>query len=91
VASFVVETYLSRDAPEEPDRTIARIIDAVAELTASGQAVRYVRSIFIPDDETCLLLFEAETADVIRAAAVRAGIDPDRISRADSRELPISR
>jgi hypothetical protein len=85
VMTFIVETYLSRDAEEEPDRTISRTIAAAAEVDALGLPIRYLRSIFIPDDETCLLLFEADSAEVVRVTARRAGLDPDRVARADSR------
>jgi hypothetical protein len=37
VATFIVETYLSAHAADEPDRTIARTIAAVGEMEASGQ------------------------------------------------------
>jgi hypothetical protein len=86
VMTFLVETYLSRDALGEPDRTIARAIAAAEETDASGQAIRYVRSIFIPDDEVCLLLFEAGSAEIVGEAARRAGLDPERITLADSRD-----
>ncbi|TMF39447.1 MAG: DUF4242 domain-containing protein [Chloroflexi bacterium] len=77
---------LSRDAEGEPDRTVARTIAAVAEMAASGKPIRYLRSIFIPDDETRLILFEATPAEVVVATARQAGLDPDRVAQADSRE-----
>ena len=86
MATFIVETYLSRSAKGEPDRTIARTVAAVADLVASGEVIRYLRSIYVPDDEICLLLFEAGSADTVGLAARRAGLDPDRIALADSRE-----
>jgi hypothetical protein len=87
MATFILETYLSRSAEGEPDRTIARTMAAVVELEASGEVIRYLRSIYVPDDEICLLLFEAGSADAVSLAAARAGLDPDRIALADSREL----
>ena len=86
MATFVVETYLSPDAAGEPDTTINRAVSAAAEVEASGRPVRYLRSIFVPDDELCLFLFEADAADVVRAVSERAGLDPERIALADSRE-----
>jgi hypothetical protein len=85
VLTFIVEAYLSADSTDEPDRTIARTVAAVASMAADGQVVRYLRSIFIPDDETCLLVFEAESAEVVRSTAALAGLDPDRVARAESR------
>ena len=83
----MVESYLSRDAAGEPDATIARASSAVAELAAQGAEIRYLRAIFIPDDETCLLLFEAASSDVVRKLAQRAGLDPDRVMLADLVDL----
>lgn len=59
---FVVERFLA-GWPE------ARIAELVGTLDGSTEAqrehgVRHLRSIFIPDDETCLCLFEA--VDVAR-------------------------
>jgi hypothetical protein len=82
MATFVVETYLSRHAPSDLDATIGRVVSATGELTANGNRVRFLRSIFIPDDETCLLVFDAESEDTVALAARRAGLDPARIAAA---------
>ena len=84
--TFVVETYLSALDEDEPERTIARASAAIGEISAAGQAIRYVRSIFIPVDETCLLVVEAGSAELVAVAIERAGLDPDRIARAETRE-----
>jgi hypothetical protein len=52
------------------------------ELTREGTSVRYLESIFVPDDETCFLLYEGESADAVRAAAQRAGLSFDRVAEA---------
>jgi hypothetical protein len=81
VGTYLVETYLSRDAPGEPDRTIGRTVAAVDRLVTAGRVIRYLRAIFVPDDETCLLLFEAASIGVVREAAEAAGLDADRVAR----------
>ena len=86
MATFVAETYLSRAAEGEPDATIARVVAAAGELAAAGVTVRFVRSIFIPGDETCLLLIEADSAEQAAALTARAGLDPDRIALSETRE-----
>jgi len=40
----------------------------------SGNQVRFVRSVFIPEDETCLCVYRAESAEDVREAARRAGL-----------------
>jgi hypothetical protein len=84
MATFVIETYLSHHAVSEPASTVSRVASAAAELTADGKRVRYVRSIFIPDDETCLILLDAESEDIVGLAARRAGLDPVRIAIAQA-------
>jgi hypothetical protein len=83
MGTFMVETYLSRDATGEPEATIARATLAAASIAAEGDQIRYLRAIFLPDDETCLLLFEAASSDVVRMLAQRARLDPDRVMPAD--------
>jgi hypothetical protein len=41
-----------------------------------------VRSIFVPDDETCYLLLEADASRAIHEAAARAGLLFERMARA---------
>ena len=40
--------------------------------------VRYVRAIFVPEDETCFFLYEAGSVDAVRKAARRAGLGCER-------------
>jgi hypothetical protein len=66
--------------------------DASEELTREGTAVRFVRSVFVPEDETCFCLYEAGSVDVVREAARRAALAFDRVAAAvrDSGE-PVGR
>lgn len=52
-----------------------------ALLTRSGQPVRYLGSLLIPDDEVVLCRFEGSPG-AVRTAIERAGIPCDRIVRA---------
>jgi hypothetical protein len=45
--------------------------------------VRYVRAIFVPEDETCFHLFEAASPDAVYAASERAGLSAQRIVEAE--------
>jgi hypothetical protein len=53
-----------------------------ADLARLGTAVRYVRSILIPGDETCLHLVEADSAEHVAEAFEQAGLTADRIVEA---------
>ena len=43
-------------------------------MTAEGKPIRLVRSIFVPDEETCLLLVDASTVEHVRDTAKRAAL-----------------
>ena len=58
---------------------------AAEQLTNEGTPVRLVRSILVPEDETCFYLFQSETGDVaVREVAARAGLQIDRVVKAES-------
>jgi hypothetical protein len=60
---------------------------AANELTKQGVEIRFVRSIFVPADEICFYVFEAVSAEAVRAACERAALRFARIVAAvDSRE-----
>lgn len=46
--------------------------------------MRYLRTIFVPEDETCFHLFEAVSADAVAEASKRAAIEHERIVEAQS-------
>ena len=79
VAEFVVELYVSRTDVAGVERGAERARLAAEQLTRAGTRVRYLRSIFVPQDETCLVLFEAASADAVRATARRAALPFDRV------------
>ena len=82
MVEFLVEVYISQDDAGAAAGHAAAARTAAEEIDRAGTPVRFLRSIFVPDDETCFLLYEAASADVARAAAVRAGLSPARVSEA---------
>lgn len=80
MAEFLVELYLSRMDSSSVRRDAEQARLAAEQLTGEGTPVRYVRSLFVPDDETCFLLYEADSADAVREAATRAALPFDRVS-----------
>jgi hypothetical protein len=81
MASWLVEGYapISTDLSEVEER--AR--EAAFGLTLSGTPVRYVRTIFVREDETCFHVFEAASADSVREVARRALLSAQRIVEAE--------
>jgi hypothetical protein len=80
VAIFLVEGYAPAAATVAD---IGRRARAVADEAArAGLAVRYLHSIFVPEDEMCFHLVEARSAEAVRALTWFGGFSPDRIVEA---------
>lgn len=93
MAEFLVEFYLSRTDAAALGRSVRRARLAAEEQTRQGMPVRYLRSMYLADEETCFLLYEAESAEATRRAAGLAAIAFERVSEvigdtlaADNRE-----
>ncbi len=81
---FLVELYVAHDDQRTAREHVERAARATAGLTSDGQLLSCVRSIVVPQDETCFLLYEAASADVVAEALRRAGLRPEHISAASS-------
>jgi ubiquinone/menaquinone biosynthesis C-methylase UbiE len=81
---FLVELYVARDDHRTARRHAERAERATADLTREGRPLRCVRSIFVPQDETCFLLYEAPSATDVAEALRRAGLRHEHISAASS-------
>jgi hypothetical protein len=80
MTSYLVEAYLP--ATTDLDDVDQRATRAAQDLSATGSIVRFVRSIYIAEDETCFLVFDAASADAVRLASNRAELRPQRIVEA---------
>jgi hypothetical protein len=84
VEQYLVELYQpQRDGAALADAAM-RARDASEQLMSEGKHVRYLRTIFVPQDEICFHLYEAQAADVVGEASLRAQIAYERIVRAIS-------
>lgn len=61
---YLVEVYVPRSHAREARENVS---------------IRYVRTTFLPDDETCFHLFEASSAEVVEAASSRAELGRTRV------------
>lgn len=68
--------------------TVAGPDSAALARLGDGKAVRYLRSILIPGDETCLHLVEADSAENVAKAFEQAGLRADRIVEAVDLQAP---
>lgn len=84
MAQFLVELYAPRHERAVMERFGTEARRAARELAAGGRTVRLVRSIYVPDEETCFQLYEADSVELVREAATRAALPFDRVSEAVS-------
>jgi len=82
MAEYLLEVYISRGDPATVADAAERARAAAGELSGEGSCVRYVRAIFVPEDETCFFLWEACSAEAVREAAARAGLGSERVTEA---------
>ncbi len=82
MADFLLELYVPRSDGAGVVRSADRARLAAEQLAREGTPVRWLRSIFVPEDETCFFLYEAETVEDVERAARRAALGFDRIAEA---------
>ena len=86
--SYLVESYLARTRAVALDGATKRASEAAEAMRIAGIVVRHVRSTFLPDDEVCLHLFEAESLEAVTEVIRRAAIPYDRIVEAIESQAP---
>ena len=79
---FLVELYLPDNGTDAAAATAERARAAAAELAGQGAPVRYLRMLYVPDDETCFLLYEAASAELAGEASRHAQIAYERVLEA---------
>jgi uncharacterized protein DUF4242 len=82
VTTYLVEVYMP--ATVDVAEVESRVREAAAELARPKAELRYLRSIFVPDDELCMHLFDADSVEAVSEVTHRAGISADRIAEAAS-------
>ena len=75
---YLVELYSMHGTPDSA--SLVRLGD--------GKTVRYLRSILIPGDQTCLHLVEADSAEHVADAFDQVGLQADRIVEAVGLQAP---
>jgi hypothetical protein len=81
---YLAEIYLSDRGGTGFAELVARLRTAADELNEERLRVRCLRSIFVPADETCFVLFEAESKAAVEAAGGRAEVALVRTAEAVS-------
>jgi hypothetical protein len=77
--NYLVEVYLPRSRAHEARATGRRARAAAEALAHEGVPIRYVRTTYLPDDETCFHVFQAASADIVEEAGRRAELGRARV------------
>ena len=79
VQSYLVEVYVPRSGMRDAGGADPRARAAAEQLAREGLLLRYVRTTYVPDDETCFHVFEAASEEIVREACRRAAFGSPRI------------
>lgn len=69
---FTVELRAPRAGWTDLEGATARARRAADEMRGEGIQVRFLRSVFVPEDGTCFFLFEGSSGRHVREAVARA-------------------
>ena len=88
MAEFLVEMYVSRGDLGAVRRRSERARLAAEDLQREGTSVRYLRSIHVPEDETCFFLYEAASAAAVLEVLLRSELPSARVAEVASWQEP---
>ena len=90
MTEYLVEVYVPRAAAARTMPPLDAFSRAPAMPCDEQQAVRLQCSIFLPEDEICLYLFEGQSHDAVKAAALGFGLQVERVVEARSESARVS-
>jgi hypothetical protein len=79
---FLVEVFVPRSQTDALATAEERAREAASRLSDSLAEIRYVRTTYVPEDETCFYAFEAASAELVAKASRLAGLGEGRIVEA---------
>jgi len=82
MTEFLLETYVSRSTGDGMAADVERARRAADAVRREGRSVELLRTIFVPEDETCFFVYRASSADDVREAARRADLPTENVVQA---------
>ena len=79
---YTVELRLPQAGWADVQEAATRARDAAEQMRREGERVRFLRSIFVPEDDACFFLYEGPSAQSVTAAARRAKLGVRRVDAA---------
>jgi len=80
--NYCLELYLPRVATPRLEAAASQARLAAEALSRDGVPIRYLRTTYLAEDETCFHLFEANSVEDVAEAARRVGLVSGRITQA---------
>jgi hypothetical protein len=91
VPDYCLELYLAGGSRAALEAAAGRARAAAESFRAHGRSVRYLRSTYLPEDETCLHFFTASSVEDVAEVAHQAELTGNRITRAIHGDQPSRR
>jgi muconolactone delta-isomerase len=88
---FTVEAHQPDEGWADLQQVAARAREVAEDMQREGVPVRFLRSIFLPEDDACFFLFEAPTREAVREAVTRAGLRPRHVQETIAPEVEVER
>lgn len=82
MSRYLAELYLPQSRSGDLREAAVRARSAAEAMTREGTPVRYLRALFLGNDETCFHLYEADSAELVVEASKRAAIPVERVTEA---------
>jgi hypothetical protein len=82
LARYTVELRLPRNGSADIRDATERARQATQQLRREGQQIRFLRSIYVPEDGACFFLYEGSSARAVKAAALLAELGVMRVDEA---------
>jgi hypothetical protein len=79
VPYYLIEVYIPRARAHEADSTGRRIRAAIDALHGEGVEIRFVRTMLLPEDETCFHVLDAPSRAEVQHVCKRAGLSSIRV------------
>lgn len=77
-----MERYLPVSALEDLAASVAHVARLCAEQGDGSTAIRYLQSTYVPSEDTCFCVFQAQSSDAVRAVNDAGHFPLDRITEA---------
>jgi Protein of unknown function (DUF4242) len=87
---YLAELYLPRSGSGSLREAAVRARSTADEMTREGTPIRYLRAIFLGEDEVCLHLYEADSPELVFEASRRAAIPVERVTEAMDVDLDVA-